>query len=84
MLENAVSLSEPDRDPRFSEGSLEFPDRMRLFDRKPFSAALVRAGGTFETNHLTLRMCGSDPPGPDLECLVVRIVCYDVLGVSHF
>src|SRR2546422_4494363 len=38
------------------EGSLEFPNRMRLFDRKPFSAALVGAGRTFETNHLALRV----------------------------
>jgi hypothetical protein len=37
------------------EGSLEFPNRMRLFDRKPFSATLVRAGRPFETNHLALR-----------------------------
>ena len=29
---------------------------MRLFDRKPLSATLVRAGRTFETNHLTLRL----------------------------
>src|SRR6266568_8588046 len=36
--------------------SLEFPDRMRFFDREPFSATLVRAGGTFETNHLALRV----------------------------
>jgi len=28
---------------------------MRLFDRKPFSATLVRAGRPFETNHLALR-----------------------------
>src|SRR5205807_9651780 len=66
------------------EGSLEFPNRMRLFDRKPFSATLVRAGRTFWTNHFTLRMCSSDPLGPYLECLVVRVVRYDVLGVSHF
>src|SRR5436190_22422443 len=38
------------------EGSLEFPNRMRLFDRKPFSATLVGAGRTFETNHLALRV----------------------------
>jgi hypothetical protein len=38
------------------EGPLEFPNRMRLFDREPFSAAFVRAGGTFETNHFALRM----------------------------
>src|SRR5438105_8933363 len=38
------------------EGSLEFPDRMRFFDRKPFSAALVGTGRTFETNHLALRV----------------------------
>src|SRR6267378_1596638 len=29
---------------------------MRLFDREPFSAALVGAGRPFETNHLALRM----------------------------
>jgi len=45
--------------------SLEFPDRMRLFDRKPFSATLVRAGRTFETNHLTLRVVRI--PAPLLE-----------------
>ncbi len=29
---------------------------MRLFDREPFSATLVRAGRAFETNHLALRV----------------------------
>ena len=29
---------------------------MRFFDREPFSATLVRAGGTFEANHFTLRI----------------------------
>ena len=38
------------------EGSLEFPDRVRFFDREPFSVTLVGAGRTFETNHLALRV----------------------------
>src|SRR5437016_13951237 len=38
------------------EGSLEFPNRMRLFDREPFSVTLVGAGRTFEANHLALRV----------------------------
>src|SRR5437879_13601739 len=38
------------------EGSLEFSNRMRFFDREPFSATLVGAGRTFETNHLALRV----------------------------
>ena len=29
---------------------------MRLLDRKPLSTTLVRTGGTFETNHFTLRV----------------------------
>ncbi len=39
-----------------SEVSFELPNRMRLLDRKPFSATLVRTGRTFETNHFTFRM----------------------------
>jgi hypothetical protein len=38
------------------EVSLEFPNRMRLFNREPFSATLVRAGRAVETNHLALGM----------------------------
>ena len=38
------------------EGSLEFPNGMRFFDREPFSIAFVRAGRAFETNHLALRI----------------------------
>src|SRR5439155_2701648 len=38
------------------EGSLEFPNRMRFFDREPFSVTLVGAVRTFETNHLALRV----------------------------
>jgi hypothetical protein len=49
------------------EGSLEFPDRMRLFYCKSFSATLLREGGNFETNHLGLRwspvpFCSHDRP----------------------
>ena len=38
------------------EGSLEFPNRMRFFDREPFSVTLVGAGRAYETNHLALRV----------------------------